>query len=97
MEIFNKIQGLSLTPTTVFQQFFLNRMCAQNYMNINVLPAYNSIKKFDALCKSETYIDSSSSSDDKSLEISSYILIRADHPFNSKTGGVCIFITYKNV
>ena len=58
---------------------------------MNILQMYNSFKKFDALCLSETYIDSTGSSDDESLEISDYILVRADHPSSSKRGSVCIF------
>ena len=43
---------------------------------------------------SETYLDSSILSDDKNLEIPGYDLIRADHPSNSKRGGVCVY--YRN-
>ena len=43
---------------------------------------------------SETYLDSSISNDDDNLEIPGYDLFRADHPSNTKRGGVCIF--YRN-
>ena len=43
---------------------------------------------------SETYLDSSTPSDDKNLEIPGYGLIWADHPSNSKRGGVCVY--YRN-
>ena len=42
----------------------------------------------------ETYLDSSTTSDDDNLAISGYNLICSDHPSNSKRGGVCIY--YKN-
>ena len=43
------------------------------------------------VCLSETYLNASSSNDDDSLEVSSYNLFRADHPSNTKRGGVCIY------
>ena len=52
------------------------------------------IHKFDIICLSETYLDSSIPFDDSNLEISGYNLIRSDHPSNNKRGGVCI--CYKN-
>ena len=51
-----------------------------------------SVHKFDIICLSETYLDSSV--DNKSLEISGYYLIRSDHPSNKKCGDICIY--YKN-
>ena len=50
--------------------------------------------KFDIICLSGTYLDSSTTSDDDNLAISRYNLIRSDHPSNNKRGGVCIY--YKN-
>ena len=50
--------------------------------------------KFDIICLSGTYHDSSTTSDDDNLAISRYNLIRSDHPSNNKRGGVCIY--YKN-
>ena len=48
-----------------------------------------------AICLSETYLDSSTTSDDDNLAISGYNLIRSDHPSNNKRGGVCI--NYKKI
>ena len=42
----------------------------------------------------ERYLNSSIPSDDNNLEIPGYGLIRADQPFNSKRGGVCVY--YRN-
>ena len=47
--------------------------------------------KYDFICISETYLDLTISSDNNNLNISRYNLIRADHPSNSKVGGVCIY------
>ena len=54
------------------------------------LNSYIAIHKFDIICISETYLDSSTPSDDSCLEISGYTLVRTDHPSNNKRGGVCI-------
>ena len=40
---------------------------------------------------SESYLDSSVSSDNNNLYIKDYKLVRADHPRNAKTGGVCVY------
>ena len=59
-----------------------------------LLKAYIAIHKFHIICLSETYLDSSTTSDDDNLAISGYNLIRSNHPSNNKRGGVCIY--YKN-
>ena len=41
---------------------------------------------------SETYLNSSITEDDDSLQISGYDLIRTDHPSNNKRGGVVIYL-----
>ena len=45
--------------------------------------------KYDCICLSETYLDSTTP--DNLLEIDGYNLVRADHPDNIKRGGVCIY------
>ena len=50
--------------------------------------------KFDVICVSETYLNSDTSIVDENLEIVGYTLIRADHPSNTKRGG--IYISYKH-
>ena len=56
-----------------------------------MLEAYNALHNYDVICISETYLDSSHRNDDHSLKLQGYELIRADHPDNTKTGGVCIY------
>ena len=70
----------------------LNSICAHNFAKLSLLRAYVNVHKFDIICLSETYLDSSI--DDESLDISGYYLIRFDHPSNKKRGGICIY--YKN-
>ena len=69
-------------------------MLAHNYIKFPLLRAYLVFHKFDIICHSETYLNSSTPPHDETLQISGYNLVRSDHPFNSKRGGVCI--NYKN-
>ena len=69
----------------------LNSLSAHNCAKIFLLKAYIAIHRFDIICISETYLDSSTSPDDKNLEISGYNLIRSDHPSNNKREGICIY------
>ena len=72
----------------------LNSISAHNYIELFLLKAYVAFYKFDIICLSETYLDSSTSSGDDNLAISEYNLMCSDHPSNNKRGGVCIY--YKN-
>ena len=67
-------------------------MTAHNFEKINLFEAYNTINKFDVICLSESYLDSSLASDNDNLNIKGYNLYRADHPNNVKRGGVCAHI-----
>ena len=67
-------------------QWNLNSICAHNFAKLSLLRAYASVHKFDIICLSETYLDSSI--DNENLEISGYYLIRSDHPSNKKRGGI---------
>ena len=69
----------------------LNRIPAHNFIKLSLLRDYISINKFDIICLSETYLDSSISSSDGNLEVPGYTLIRTDNPNNTKRGGVCIY------
>ena len=60
-------------------------------VKLSSVAAYNTIYKYDFICISETYLDSSVPTDDRDLLINAYNLICADHPSNNKRGGVCIY------
>ena len=76
--------------TTLFSvcHWNLNSLTAHNYSKLTQLKAYISMYKYDCICLSETYLDSTTP--DNLLEIDGYNLVRADHPNNIKRGGVTI-------
>ena len=57
----------------------------------SLIEAYNSNHKYDFICVSETYLDSSVSDDDKELAMKRQNFTRADHPSNVRKGGVGIY------
>ena len=67
----------------------LNSLSAHSFSRLAQWKAYNSIYKYDFICLSETYLDSSIP--DNLIDIEGYKLIQADHPDNIKRGGVCIY------
>ena len=73
------------TQTLSICHWNLNSISVHNFAKLSLLRPYVSIRKFDIICLSETYLDSST--DDESLKILGYYLIRSDHPFNKKRGG----------
>ena len=66
-------------------------IAAHSFSKIQSLIAYNCIHHFDIICLSETYLNSDISSDNESLDIPGYRLIRSDNPSNDKRGGVCVY------
>ena len=58
-----------------------------------IIEAYIATNNFDMVCLSEAFLDSSISNDDKRIKIGGYLLLRVDHPSNTKKGGVCIMKT----
>ena len=82
------------TSNISMSHWTLNSISAHNYTKLFLLKAYIAIHKFDIICLSETYLNSSTTSDDDDLAISGYNLIRSDHPSNNERGGACNY--YKN-
>ena len=68
----------------------LSNIYAHDYSKLFLLKAYIILHKFDVICLSETYLDSTTPNDDDKLQISGYTFIRSDHPSNAKRDGVCI-------
>ena len=72
----------------------LNSISAHNFSKVQLLKVFLAVHKFDIVCFSETYLNSSFPFDDDKLDIPGYIIVRANHPVNSKCGGVYMY--YKN-
>ena len=89
-----------VTKSNSSQSFFsichwnLNSISAHNFTKISFLKTYIATQKLDFICLSETSLNSSFSNDDDNLEIPGFHLFRADHPSNTKQGGVYIY--YRN-
>ena len=59
---------------------------------MQLLKAYLVVNKFDIVCLSKTYLNSSCPFDDDNLDIPGYIMAEADHLANSKSWGVCMYV-----
>ena len=69
----------------------LNSISTHNYIKLFLLKAYIAIHKFYIISLSETYLDSSTTSDDDNLAVSGCNLIRSNHPSNNKRSGLSIY------
>ena len=67
----------------------LNSITVHNFSKLMQLKAYISTYKYDFICLSETYLDSSTPNN--IIDIEGYNLVCADHPDDTKRGGVCIY------
>ena len=76
-------------------QLNLNNIPAYKFQKLALLQGYISSNKVDILCLSETFLNPNISCDDSNLQLPGSDLIRADHPSNTKRGGVCIY--YRNL
>ena len=74
-----------------FCNWNFNSLPAHNFAKMLLLKACNAIYKYDFICLSETYLDSSIPSDYLSLDLEGYKLVHADHPNNVIRGVVCIY------
>ena len=72
-------------------QWNLSSISAHDYSKLFILKTYIILQKFDIICLSKTYLDSTTPNDDDKLQLPGYTLICSDHPSNTKTVGVCIF------
>ena len=69
----------------------LNSVSACYCTKPSLLKAFIAVHKFDIICFSESYLDSSVAPDDNYLEISGYSLFQSNHLSSNKRGGVCVY------
>ena len=84
--------GSSSSPFENFSicHWSLFSLTSHNFIEKYLLLAFNSIYKFDIICLSETFLNSSYAIDSMDLNLHNYLLVRADHPLDVKRGGVYI-------
>ena len=76
--------------TLTFCDWNLNGLTAHDSVKILLLQAYIARHNYDIICISQTFLNSFIETNDDKISIGGYNLIRADHPNDSKKGGVCI-------
>ena len=88
-----KNQGPKFKPDQSFSVCHrnLDSIAAHNCSKIQSLIAYNCIHYFDIVYLSLTCLNSAISSDNENWDIPAHGLVRSDHPFNNKRGGVCVY------
>ena len=87
-------QRLYLRSTIIIPkvlQFVIGILIEYYFVKIPILESYAITHKFDLICLTETFLDSSYSNDDTRLQLAGYSLLRVDHPMNIKRGWVCIY------
>ena len=65
-------------------------LAAHGFVKIPLIEAFINTHNFYIICLSETFLDSTIPQNDENINIKGYSL-RADHPGNSKRGGVCLY------
>ena len=78
-------------PSLSICHWNLNSISAHDYVNFSLLRVYPTFHKFNTICLSEIYLNSSNSPNDDTSERSGFDLMCSDHSFNSKRGGVSIY------
>ena len=66
-------------------------LAAHDFLKVSLIEAFITAHNFDIICLWETFLDSTVSQHDENITINGYSLLRADHPRNSKRGGVCLY------
>ena len=74
-----------------FCHWNLNGLAAHDFLKVSLIEAFITTHNFDIICLSETFLDSTVFQYDENIMINRYSLLRADHPSNSKRGGVCLY------
>ena len=74
-----------------FCHWNLNGLTAHDSIKILLLQVYITQHNYDIICLSETFLNSSIETNDDRISIDGYNLIRADHPSDSKRGGVYMY------
>ena len=71
--------------------WILNSLSVRNFEKLGSIEAFNGVVNHDIICLSETFLDSSFSTDDSNLNLKGYNIIRSDHPNDVRRGSVCVY------
>ena len=74
-----------------FCHWNLNGLVTHDSIKISLIQAYITQYNYDIICLSETFLNSSTQTNDDRISIDEHNFIRADHPSDSKRGRVCIY------
>ena len=74
-----------------FFHWNLNGLAAHEFTKLSLLEGYINVNNIDIICLSEIFLDSSIPIGESRLSIPGYSMMRADHPSNTKRGGVCLY------
>ena len=66
----------------------LNTIWVENFPKLSQISAFLNVPQLDIFCLTETFLDSSISSEDSRLVIEGYKLFRYDYPSNLRRDGV---------
>ena len=69
----------------------LNSIWVEDFSKLSQISTFLNIHQFDIFCLTETFLDSSISSEDPRLAIERYKRFRCDHRSNLRSGGVCLY------
>ena len=64
----------------------------RDFEKVILLEAYKAVNKFDIICLSESFVDSSILTENNNLKNNGYKMVRADDPNNVKKGGMCAYV-----
>ena len=80
--------GRQKNPSNYFSCCSSNANSILAHNKISSLTAYHTVQRFNVICIAETYLDLTV--DDKTIEITGYIFLRADYPNNQRRGGMFV-------
>ena len=90
-----KFQNLNSSSPIMLSSLELKKYCHSKFCQIKYqLEAYNTLHSYDLICVSETWLDSTTSTDSNDLFLKSYNLHRVDDPDIVKKEGF-VFIKKK--
>ena len=67
-----------------------NSLCAQEYVQVSLIEAYNPVYNYDLIGIVETHLDSTV--DERKLSINGYYFMKNSHPQDLKRGGVGLYV-----